>query len=438
MASLHKENSTAKRIFGKVGAKNPSGRSDMPRSAGTSPHKPISLEPRCPECGSAKTWKDGLRQTSTGRQVQRYICRSCGHRFSFNGSGASKAHQRISSIILKSHEAITSKCQICAAQQKGAKNLAAAEVEKEKQAAGASTLDNVKAKLVEYVWWLQKEGYSQTTILGRSKLLKILLKRGANLYDPESVKATIAKQPWSEGRKANAVDAYASFLKMMGGKWDPPRYEGIRKIPFIPTEAEIDQLIAGCSKRLAAFLQLLKETGIRAGEAWNLKWNDVDMVAKTVSVTPEKGSNPRIFHISQKLAAMLEALPKIYGDRVFSAPNQPLDHHRDHFAQQRKRIAHKLENPRLLRITFHTLRHWKGTMEYHKTKDILHVMQLLGHKNIKNTLVYVQLAKELFKDQQEYISKVAKTETEACALIEAGFEYICDFNGAKIFRKPKY
>jgi hypothetical protein len=77
-------------------------------------------------------------------------------------------------------------------------------------------------------------------------------------------------------------------------------------------------------------------------------------------------------------------------------------------------------------------------MEYHKTKDILHVMQFLGHKNIKNTLIYVQLAKELFKDQQEYISKVAKTETEACALIEAGFEYICDFNEAKIFRKPKY
>ncbi|MEM1539322.1 MAG: hypothetical protein QXY73_06140 [Candidatus Bathyarchaeia archaeon] len=50
----------------------------------------------------------------------------------------------------------------------------------------------------------------------------------------------------------------------------------------------------------------------------------------------------------------------------------------------------------------------------------------------------MQLAKELFKYQQEYISKVAKNETEACALIEAGFEYVCDFSGAKLFRKPKY
>jgi hypothetical protein len=65
-------------------------------------------------------------------------------------------------------------------------------------------------------------------------------------------------------------------------------------------------------------------------------------------------------------------------------------------------------------------------------------MQTLGHKNIKNTLLYVQLAEELFRDQQEYISKVAKTETDACALIDAGFDYVCDFDNAKIFRKRKH
>jgi hypothetical protein len=89
-------------------------------------------------------------------------------------------------------------------------------------------------------------------------------------------------------------------------------------------------------------------------------------------------------------------------------------------------------------ITLKTFRHFKGTMEYHKTKDILHVMQLLGHKNIKNTLVYVHLAEELFKGEQEYGSKVAKTTTDTCALVEAGFEYVCDFDNARIFRKRKW
>ncbi len=50
----------------------------------------------------------------------------------------------------------------------------------------------------------------------------------------------------------------------------------------------------------------------------------------------------------------------------------------------------------------------------------------------------MQLADELFRDQQEYISKVAKTEVDACALVDAGFDYVCDFDNSKIFGKRKH
>lgn len=66
-------------------------------------------------------------------------------------------------------------------------------------------------------------------------------------------------------------------------------------------------------------------------------------------------------------------------------------------------------------------------MEYHKTKDIFHVMQVLGHKN---TLVYTHL-------DDEYVSKVAWNLEEACKLIEAGFDYVTDIEGAKLFKKRK-
>ena len=36
-----------------------------------------------------------------------------------------------------------------------------------------------------------------------------------------------------------------------------------------------------------------------------------------------------------------------------------------------------------------------------------------------------------------YICKVAETKEEISELIEAGFEYICENNGLKFFRKPK-
>jgi hypothetical protein len=37
----------------------------------------------------------------------------------------------------------------------------------------------------------------------------------------------------------------------------------------------------------------------------------------------------------------------------------------------------------------------------------------------------------------EYHVKVAHNLKEACALVEAGFEYVTDMEGAKIFRKRK-
>jgi integrase len=104
------------------------------------------------------------------------------------------------------------------------------------------------------------------------------------------------------------------------------------------------------------------------------------------------------------------------------------------YVRQRKRTARKLQNPRINQITFHTFRHWKATMEYHKTKDILHVMRLLDHKNIKNTLIYTQLV--TFEDD-DYICKAAADVKEATQLIEAGYEYVCAMDNVKLFRKRK-
>ncbi len=265
------------------------------------------------------------------------------------------------------------------------------------------------------------------------KILKILVKRGANLLDPESVKEIIARQEWSPKRKMIAVDAYTALLRMRGGTWDPPRYKLAPRLPFIPMEEELDALIAGCGPKTSTFLRLLKETGMRAGEANGIHWDDLDFETSTVRVTPEKGSNPRIFKLSSRLMAMLNALRgKSGSSRVFS---RNLNTIRRLYERQRATIARKLQNPRLLRISFHTFRHWKATMEYAKTKDILHVMRLLGHKRIQNTLIYTQLV-DLKTD--EYTSKAARDAGEASRLIEAGFDYVCTTpEGVMLFRKRK-
>jgi integrase len=104
------------------------------------------------------------------------------------------------------------------------------------------------------------------------------------------------------------------------------------------------------------------------------------------------------------------------------------------FSRQRKRIASKLGNPRILQIHFHTLRHWRATMEYHKTRDLLHVMQFLGHRNIKTTMRYTQLI--AFGDD-DYVCKIADNVDQAKQLIESGFDYVTDIDEHKLFRKRK-
>ena len=253
------------------------------------------------------------------------------------------------------------------------------------------------------------------------------------------MKQVIAKQnTWCEGRKGLVVDVYTTFLRSLGLRWDPPRYGNPQKLPFIPIELEIDQLIAACRRKLGTFLQLLKETGMRPGEGWALQWTDLDSARKIIVVNdPEKGSNPRMLRISEQLVTRLNMLPKT-SRYIFREEGKLLTTWTSNFRDRRKTIAEKLNNPRILKISFKTLRHFKGTVEYHKTKDILHVKEILGHKSIQNTLIYIHLEAAIFQTaNDEFIVKAANTLEEATRLLEVGFEYVTDMDGFKLFRKRK-
>jgi integrase len=309
---------------------------------------------------------------------------------------------------------------------------------------------DIKGQLLEYHVKMELQGYRHSTIRLSQSALRTLIARGAALTNPETVKQVIANQSkletafnskiWSGNRKRNVINAYTAFLEYLGLSWKAPIYEIIRKLPFIPTEQEIDDVIAGSPNTLATFLQLLKETGMRRGEAIAVPWKDVDLERRIVMCNaPEKGSNARIFSdLSGKLLNMLSNLPResdlLFGDASMNSLKNQL-------CRTRNKLAFKLGNPRLKAIHMHTLRYWKGTMLYHYKPDILFVAEFLGHKCIENTRLYIQLEKNLFKNlpNDQFITRIAVNAEQACQLIEVGFEYITgEYNdGGKIFRKRK-
>jgi integrase len=294
----------------------------------------------------------------------------------------------------------------------------------------------ILSEIISFGLWMRKEGYRESTIRPCIRALRAIAKR-TNLLNPEAVKSYLASAELSENRKEKLMHDLSRFYKWKHIPFQKPTYRRVEKLPFIPLESKVDRLISGLGSKTATFLQVLKKTGMRSGEAWNLRWTDIDYEKRTVNIAPEKSSRPRQPRVSDRLIAMISDLPHRY-DLIFHNPEigglSSFDDFSRNFTGRRKNIAKRLQNPRIARIGFKILRHFKASMEYHKTKDILHVMRILGHKNIRNTLVYTHLV-DFGSD--EYVCKIAKTVDDARILIEDAFEYVTDMEGMKLFRKRK-
>jgi integrase len=287
--------------------------------------------------------------------------------------------------------------------------------------------------LLDYAWQANKRGLAEQTIKQRVYKLKLLAKKGADLTNSDSVLAVLATSNWTQATKRTIITAYQSFAKTFNIQWQPPRTRVERKIPYIPTEEEISQLIAGCGRKTATFLQVLKDTAARTAEAVRIKWTDVDEKSCTIRINnPVKGSNARIVKVTPNTLAMISSIPR-QGDYIF---NTNADTVRKNFCKQRSKIARKLQNPKLKQIHLHTFRHWKATMEYNRTLNIKYVQQLLGHKKLENTDFYTQLIN--FESDQYHVAHARNLEEEN-KLIEAGFEFIrySEKDEVAIYRKRK-
>jgi integrase/recombinase XerD len=289
----------------------------------------------------------------------------------------------------------------------------------------------------------QKNGRADETIRSRIQSLR-QVSQLCDINNPEIIKLWLSdtknenhfEKPctWNNKTKTKFVDTYSAYLKYKQIQWTKPSYAITTKLPFIPTEQEIDLLISGSGKVLSAVLQCLKETGIRIGELTQLTPKDLDTERKTLNITPEKGSNPRILPITDKLIGMINNLPKTH-KTIFQPHKDTL---RDYLCTQRKQLAEKLNNPRLQKIGFHTLRHWKGTMLYHETKDLRHVQKILGHKQITSTVIYENTACALWlQETDNFMCKVAHNEQEETELIETGFQHVNNRGELAFYKKRK-
>ena len=375
----------------------------------------------CPECGATNIFRNGFRRVSDGNQIQRFLCRKCGYRFSDKSTTPQRSRV--------SHDA-SNHSQVCVFQQE-AKNLDTA-TETKTVAGDLKNQMDAGVKCEQLLTALENDGRKVGTITNYRKLLTRLVNEHVNLYDPEAVKGHLAKSNLKDNTKKTIAAMLNVWFNFIDVAWKRPKYHAEAEDPYIPSETLIDQLIAACGKRMGTYVQVIKETGARCGEISNLTWTSIDFQQRTVRIKPEKGSNPRTLILSPKAIEMLNNLSK---DRETIFVNA--DSMRSAFHKQRQRIAKKLADDRILQIHFHTLRHWKITMEQHKTHDIDHVATISGHKSLDSTRRYIHLEQLLYMNgtNDEFSVKVAHTLEEAVKLLEVGYEFHVEMEGLKLFRK---
>ncbi len=274
-------------------------------------------------------------------------------------------------------------------------------------------------------------GKAKNTIRLISFSLKQINKH-ADLGNPENVKAYIAQAPMCNATKTKLVLAYKWFAETNNIKWERPRYKWERKIPLIPTTENINKIISASTRKYATIFTILAETGVEAHELVTTQRKDIDAEQGIINVQGCKGHNSRSIKLKAPTAQMLRTYLAEY------TTNNPFPNSKamsETWRQTRNKLAETLNQPHLKNIPMRNLRHHFATMKYDQTKDILLVKQLLGHKKLETTMFYTQLV--TINNEEEYTCRTATNIKEDQELLEAGFQYITERDGLKLYRKRK-
>ena len=145
--------------------------------------------------------------------------------------------------------------------------------------------------------------------------------------------------------------------------------------------------------KFKTIFMLIYGSGLRIGEAVNLRIGDIDSKKMRIFVREGKGNKERYTTLPKGSLEMLrkywKSRAKVDSDMLFlNRENKPISTYviRTHFRKYRRKA--KLGE----KITVHTLRHCYATNLIENGATLLQVKELMGHSNIRSTMAYVHVA----------------------------------------------
>jgi site-specific recombinase XerD len=166
------------------------------------------------------------------------------------------------------------------------------------------------------------------------------------------------------------------------------------------TEAEMTKLLAALKANRHGHRDwliglIIYRHGLRVSEACDLRWDDLDLPKRTITVRRLKGSTDSTHYLERDELAGLKRLQKESKAYVFvNERGQPFGRMGIGRMIERAGEQAKIGFP----VHAHMLRHSTGFALAGKGMDTRRLQHYLGHASITNTVRYTAMSPEPFKD----------------------------------------
>ncbi len=156
---------------------------------------------------------------------------------------------------------------------------------------------------------------------------------------------------------------------------------------------EVDALLRACASHIRPIVVTALNTGMRKSEILNLKWREVDLGNRKVTVANSKNNEIRVIPINEALYRELSALTRNPEcEYVFLGKNGlPA-------GDIKKAFMGALKRAKIKDFRFHDIRHTFGSQMVMQGIDTRTVQQVMGHKTIKMTMRYSHLSPEYVQE----------------------------------------
>lgn len=163
------------------------------------------------------------------------------------------------------------------------------------------------------------------------------------------------------------------------------------KLPKFFSKEEIRQLLDSTNNiKHRAILMTIYSCGLRLSELLNLKIEDIRSSEKIIRINQSKGNKDRIVSLPDKLLDILRDYYLVYKPANYLFEGEKGNRYSERSVQLV--LKKSLANAKIkTEGTVHTLRHSYATHLIQSGIDVRIVQELLGHENIKTTMIYTHI-----------------------------------------------